>query len=253
MNPETALNSAPPQQLPPPPRRRGRPMKCKFCSGIGHNIYSCNDPMALTIVRNIQIMFQNVYSIDYALLKLTHMPLNYVLLFAGSIRKYNPRTAIPDCANYVVNVNYGKYMHQMEGKPPAVREEIRERMMERFRTQYILAMGMSRETERRRVIPTPAYRPIPPTPPSNLLSGIQVSRIETEKPPSGKHNCPICYENKTSLSMVMTNCGHALCGNCTVSMLKKKMVNCPMCRTKMSEFKTHGVKCQQMLNKVVRA
>jgi hypothetical protein len=50
--------------------------------------------------------------------------------------------------------------------------------------------------------------------------------------------CPICYTDMTSDSMVQLGCSHSFCGDCIVGQIKsskKSTADCAMCRSTISE------------------
>ncbi|XP_050525986.1 uncharacterized protein LOC126896881 isoform X2 [Daktulosphaira vitifoliae] len=57
----------------------------------------------------------------------------------------------------------------------------------------------------------------------------------TAQPIYNSEVCPICFD-KISISCVLNNCKHQLCGTCTDKLLIKKRKSCPLCRASFITF-----------------
>ncbi|XP_050539611.1 uncharacterized protein LOC126904544 isoform X2 [Daktulosphaira vitifoliae] len=49
----------------------------------------------------------------------------------------------------------------------------------------------------------------------------------------GVKQCPVCYEDST---VILWNCKHQMCQNCSEKMLERKQMKCPLCREKIFSF-----------------
>lgn len=83
---------------------------------------------------------------------------------------------------------------------------------------------------RRSTTRTPRSKPVktPQTPLTTIVLELCNEPIQNKK-----HECPICYVNVLSKSLIITNCQHNFCNNCMSKIITKTRENvlrCPMCR-----------------------
>ena len=64
-------------------------------------------------------------------------------------------------------------------------------------------------------------------------------------------DCPICFDCVKPQYVVQFGCNHRVCSNCTYEMIQKK-VQCPMCRTSISNITVHSNCIKASLEQVFR-